>query len=334
MTDRSAPVGLVLGSELPPEELASAAASAERQGFSSLWLSEDYFFTGGIAGAGIALAATETMPVGLGVVSAMTRHPALLAMEIATLSRAYGGRVRPAVGLGVPAWLGQMGMSPSSPLSEVRGCVTALRALLAGEQLSDRHGSFAFDGVELTYPLDPVPPIATGVIGPKMLELSGEVADATVLSVLVGAEYVRWARERIAAGAERGGRDADAHRVTAFAIYHVDEDGAAARRSLRDTVAFYLAAGGENAITRQAGIAEPLTEMVQRGGVTTVAAEMPDEWIETLTICGTPEDCAAGIQRLLDAGADDVALFPIPSEFFERQTALTAEAVLPALTRS
>jgi 5,10-methylenetetrahydromethanopterin reductase len=334
MIDRSAPVGLVLGSELPPEELATAAAAAEQQGFSHLWLAEDYFFTGGISGAGIALAATETIPVGLGVVSAMTRHPALLAMEIATLARAYEGRVRPAVGLGVPAWLAQMGIAPRSPLSELRGCVTGLRSLLAGEQLDGAYGSFEYDGVQLTYPLATPVPIATGVIGPKMLELSGEVADATLLSVLVGESYVRWARARIAAGAMNSGRDGAVHEVTAFAIYHVDPDRETARAALRDTVAFYLAAGGENAITREAGISEPLAQMIARGGVDTVAAEMPDEWLDALTVCGTPEDCTAGIQRLLDAGADSVALFPIPSETFGRQTELTSTEVLPALTRS
>lgn len=330
MTDRATKVGLVLGSELPPEDLAQSAGNAEQQGFGHLWLAEDYFFTGGISGAGVALGATTEIPVGLGVVSAMTRHPALLAMEISTLVRAYSERVRPAVGLGVPAWLAQMGMAPSSPLSEVRGCIEALRSLLGGERLDEPHGSFTFDGVQLTYPLEHVPPIAAGVIGPKMLELSGEVADGTLLSILVGPEYVTWARERVGVGAQRGGRDAADHELTAFAVYHVAEDRDAARQALRPTVAFYLAAGGANAITRRAGIADELVEMIERGGVDTVAEEMPDEWVDALTVSGTPEDCIDGIQRLLDGGADSVALFPIPSETFARQAALTAERVLPA----
>src|ERR1051326_5213840 len=104
----AAPVGLVLGSHLAPEQIASTARLGEELGYTELWLAEDYFFTGGIAGAAAALAATSESPVGLGIVSAMARHPAALAMEISTLARMYPGRLRPGIGLGVPAWVRQM----------------------------------------------------------------------------------------------------------------------------------------------------------------------------------------------------------------------------------
>jgi 5,10-methylenetetrahydromethanopterin reductase len=325
-------VGLVLGSELAPEHIGPAAQRAERLGFEELWLAEDLFLTGGIAGAGLALAATETIPVGLGVVSAVTRHPALLAMEVATLARAHPGRVRPAVGLGVPGWLDQVGLRPRSPLGAVRDAVTSLRALLGGEELDEAAGTFHFDGVRLSYPVTGERlPIATGVVGPKMLQLSGEVADGTLLSVLVGTDYVRWARERIAEGAARAGRDAADHRVTAFAIYSVDTDGQAAKDRVRRTASFYLAAGGSNAITDQAGVSDELAELVERGGADAVAEGLDQRWFDELTIAGDPDDCAAGIARLKAAGADAVALFPVPSETIDQQVQLTADHVLPAL---
>lgn len=325
-------VGLVLGSELPPERIAPVAARAEAQGFAELWLSEDFFLTGGVAGAATALGATRSIDVGLGVVSAVTRHPALLAMEVATLARAFPGRVRPAVGLGVPAWLDQMGARPPSPLRAVRDATTSLRALLAGEQLDDATGTFTFDGVRLTYPVtDEVLPVSLGVAGPKMLELSGEIADGTLLSVLAGEDYVRWARERIAAGAARAGRDVRDHRVTVFALYSVDEDAAAARAAVRRTAAFYLAAGGVNAITEQAGVSEELTGLIARGGADAVEHGLDRRWFDALTIAGDPDDCVAGIRRLRDAGADAVSLFPVPSTTVDEQTDLTASHVLPRL---
>ena len=114
------PVGLVLGSALAPETLPGLSRLAEQLGYGELWFAEDYFFTGGISGAAAALAATERIPIGLGVVSAMVRHPALLAMEIATLDRMFPGRLRPGIGTGVPAWMRQMGVKPRSPLSALR----------------------------------------------------------------------------------------------------------------------------------------------------------------------------------------------------------------------
>jgi alkanesulfonate monooxygenase SsuD/methylene tetrahydromethanopterin reductase-like flavin-dependent oxidoreductase (luciferase family) len=326
----SGTVGLVIGSSVGPEHLASAARQAEEAGFSELWLAEDFFFTGGLSGANIALGATEAIQVGLGVVSAVVRHPALLAMEIATTARAHPGRFQPGIGLGVPAWMRQMDLMPSSPLSAVRECVSAVRSLLDGDQVDHQGKVFAFDDVKLVYPqLDRVP-LHLGVIGPKMLQLSGEVADGSILSVAAGVDYIRWARERIDEGRERSGR-ADAHRLTVFAIYAVDEDASAAKKAARDTLAFYKAAGGRNALTDVAGISDALVEMSARGGAETVAAEMPDSWVEDLTVSGTPGEVVEKMNALFDAGADSVSLFPANGVDVPATIELTAAEVLPEI---
>lgn len=329
------PVGLVLGSEIPPDRIADIAAQAEAAGLGELWLSEDYFMTGGIAGAGIALSATQHIPVGLGVVSAVARHPALLAMEVATLAHAHPGRLRPAIGLGVPGWLDQMGLRPASALRAVRESLETSRALLRGDTLSTATSTFHFDGVELTYPLGTdTPPFSLGVAGPKMLALSGEIADGTLMSVLAGVDYVRWARERIAEGAQRSARGGSEHRVTVFAIYCADDDAGVARDLLRPTVAFYLAAGGANALTDAYGISDQLMDMIARGGVDTVREEMPDQWVRDLTVSGSPHDCVEAINRLLDAGADSVCLFPVPSERATELIDIAARQILPQLQSS
>ena len=328
MIAQRSPVGLVLGSHVPPEQIASTAALAEKLGYGELWFAEDFFFTGGISGAAAALAATTGIPVGLGIVSAMVRHPALLAMEIATLSRIYPGRLRPGIGMGVAGWLRQMGLQPGSPLGAVRDCLTAVRALLDGEELTRAEGSFRFDRVQLAHPPRERVPLYLGVVGPKMLQLSGAAADGTVLSVCASPAYIRWAREQIAAGAARAGRE-EHHRLAAFAIFAVDRDGRRARESARHFVAFYLAAGGANALTDAYGISGELTEMLARGGRDLLEHEMPERWVSDLAIAGDPEECAAGVRGYLEAGADSVALFPMPSDRATELVRLAATDVLP-----
>jgi len=93
--DTRSPVGLVLGSHMAPEDIVPMSQLAERLGFGELWFSEDCFFTGAMSSVTAALGATRELPVGIGIVSAVTRHPALLAMELAAMSRLYPGRVRP-----------------------------------------------------------------------------------------------------------------------------------------------------------------------------------------------------------------------------------------------
>jgi alkanesulfonate monooxygenase SsuD/methylene tetrahydromethanopterin reductase-like flavin-dependent oxidoreductase (luciferase family) len=326
---RGCPVGLVLGSHMAPEDIVPMAQLAERLGYGELWFSEDCFFTGAMSSVTAALAATRELPVGIGIVSALTRHPALLAMELAAMSRLYPGRVRPGVGLGVPLWLDQMGLMPRSPLTALRECVTSLRRLLGGEQVTAAGDVFAFDRVELTYKPAEALPIYMGLVNEKGLRLSGEIADGTVLSVLAGVEYIRWARERIAEGMEVGGRSGH-HQVTTYALYSCLEDGAAAKEALRDVTAFYLEAMPDNALARVYGIVPQVAAMLP-GGAAQIAREMPSDWLDDLVIAGDPDECAAKLRAFLDAGSDTIGVWPFPLDRSAEVLELTAREVLPRL---
>jgi 5,10-methylenetetrahydromethanopterin reductase len=324
------PVGLVLGSHMLPEEIRPIAELAEAGGYGELWFSEDCFFAGAMSGVTAALSATTEIPVGVGIVSAVTRHPAITAMELATMSRLYPGRVLPGIGLGVPAWLDQMGLRPKSQLTALRECVSGLRRLLDGEQISSAGQVFDFQDVVLTHKPNERLPIYMGLTGEKGLRLSGEIADGTILSVLAGVDYIRWARQRIEEGQAEAGRD-DHHRVVAYVLYSVDEDGAAAREAVRDVTAFYLEAMPKNALSQVYGITDEVGAMLRSGGAAAVAREMPDQWLEDLAIAGTPAECAAKITAFLDAGADAVGLWLFPLERARELAELTAHEVLPRL---
>ena len=323
-------IGIILGSAIAPEAIADAAAQAESSGFDEIWLAEDYFFTGGISGASVVLGATQEITVGLGVVSAVARHPSVLAMELATLSRSSPERLVAGVGLGVPVWVRQMGLYPRSPMTAVRECVTAVKALLAGETLDRRGEVFDFNNVKLTYPeTGPPMPVRLGVSGPNMLRLGGEIADGTVLSVCSSLRYVEWAKERIDEGRQLAGRT-DPHPITVFALYAVDEDGQAARDSARASLAFYRQ-HGPNALTDVYGISEELQVLIDQGGYTAVRDDMPDRWVADLTVAGTPAECAAKIRALWAGRADSVALFPLATDRLAEIIDLTAREVFPIL---
>ena len=193
-----------------------------------------------MSGAAAVLAKTREIPVGLGVVSAMVRHPAVLAMEISTLARMFPGRVWPGIGLGLPAWIEQMGLSPASRLGAMRECATLLRRLLEGDELNEAGKSFEFKHVRLTYPVGERLPLHMGVIAPKMLQLAGEIADGVVISVLAGVEYLRWAQEQFATGAAAAGRNGYKPRITTFAMFSVDVDSRKAKEAMRPLFGFYL----------------------------------------------------------------------------------------------
>ena len=170
-----------------------------------------------------------------------------------------------------------------------------------------------------------------GVIGPKMLELSGSIADGTVVSVLASAAYVRWLREHVAAGQAAAGRT-DHHRVATYALYSVDHDSAKAKAAIRNVTAFYLGAVPRSSLVEVYGIGPELWDMVTRGGVdaaATIDREMPAAWLEDLVVAGDPDECVAKINALIEAGSDSVCLYPVPTEDVERIIELTAREVLP-----
>jgi alkanesulfonate monooxygenase SsuD/methylene tetrahydromethanopterin reductase-like flavin-dependent oxidoreductase (luciferase family) len=296
-------IGVLLGSTTPPEKIAELARQVEADGFGELWIPEDYFFLGGIAAAAIALGATERIAVGTAVVSSVVRHPALLAMEVATLARAFPGRFRPGIGHGVPAWTAQMGLTVRSPMSALRETLTGVRELLDGQTLTSEGRVHSFSQVTLTHPPARRVPLYTGVLGNKGVALTGELAEGLVVSVLAPPEYVAATREKLDKAASDAGRDVRPELVVLCAVNLVaqEADAAAAREQIKAVLAFYLAAAGANPMLAPIGANEPL-------------ADMPDAWVDAMSVTGTAGRATAAFQRFFDAGADKVIVVPLVAD--------------------
>jgi 5,10-methylenetetrahydromethanopterin reductase len=325
------PIGVSLGDMTPPEKLGEKAAWLEGLGYSHLMVPEDYFYVPALVGATLALSATSSVPVGTSIVSGLVRSPAVLAMEIAGISRAFPGRFRPGIGLGLPAWLQQMGILPEKPVTALRESVTSVQRLLAGETVTLDGTQFRLDQIALTHPALEHVPITLGVMGPMLLELSGQIADGTLFGALAGVDFFRWAMARVEQGLATSGRAADSMAYSTVALTLVDRDGDAARAAARPIFAAFLGEFGVNTLTDAYGISAQVTEILERGGPEAMEAEMPDEWLEDLTLVGNPAEVVEKVRRWLAAGIDSICVF-LPDEQLERATLeLVAEEVIPAL---
>jgi alkanesulfonate monooxygenase SsuD/methylene tetrahydromethanopterin reductase-like flavin-dependent oxidoreductase (luciferase family) len=325
-------LGILLLSTTAPERLGGMSRRCEELGFDEIWLAEDYFFYGGFTGAAQALAATERVRVGVGIVSCVARHPAVTAMEIASLDRAHPGRFLPGVGHGVPAWVAQMGLTPKSPMRALTEAVTGIRALLStSEPLTTEGEYFTFREVALFHPPAGEVPLYLGVIGAKGCELAGRIAEGNVLSVLAPTEYVTWARDLGRRGRDAAGRPGP-FSVPTYVLTAVDNDRDAARAAVRASIAFYLAAVGPTPLTGAIGINDEVAELVA-DGYDAVVERMPEEWVDRLAISGTPAEVAERIEQYWAAGADSVVLSPQPADSVGTQLELIAAEVLPRLHR-
>jgi alkanesulfonate monooxygenase SsuD/methylene tetrahydromethanopterin reductase-like flavin-dependent oxidoreductase (luciferase family) len=324
-------IGLLLGSASPPEQIATMAREVEQAGFGELWIPEDYFFLGGFAASAIALAATESIPVGTAIVSSVVRQPAVLGMEIATLARAFPGRFRPGIGHGVPAWTAQMSLTVPSPMSALRETLVGVRSLLDGGTVTDTGKVHSFTEVTLTHPPADRVPLYVGVLGDKGIAMTGELADGLVVSVLATPEYVAATREKLdkASSDSSDGRARELVVLVAVNITRDSGKAAEAREAIKPVLAFYLAATGPNPLLAPIGANEPLAEMLTRGGPEVVLAEMPDEWVDACSVTGSGADVTAKLQRYFDAGADKVVLVPIVADNADESIAAAAE-LLPS----
>jgi alkanesulfonate monooxygenase SsuD/methylene tetrahydromethanopterin reductase-like flavin-dependent oxidoreductase (luciferase family) len=262
---------------LAPERLRSVCEVAEDAGLEELWLWEDCFREGGISTAAAALAWTERVRVGVGLLPVPLRNVAITAMEIASLHRMFPGRAIVGVGHGVQDWMGQVGARVESPVTLLREHLLALRALLDGERLSVDGRYVKLDDVALDWPPQGAQGgVLAGATGPRSLRLTGEAADGTILTASTNADGVREARRLVEEGRTAAGRAAGPHRV----------------------VVYLLTATGPGADAR-------------------LRAELAAEGLDSVPDLGVAGDAGAvakAVERLVEAGADSVVLQPTADE--------------------
>ncbi|MEM9134809.1 MAG: LLM class flavin-dependent oxidoreductase [Actinomycetota bacterium] len=318
-------LGLCFHREAAASTVIEVARAAEEVGFDEFWVIEDCFYTAGISLATAALTATERIGVGLGIMPAVARQPAITAMEVATVANLAPGRFHAGIGHGMREWMEQMGAWPDSPLTTLGETITVVRRLLTGDEVTVRGKVVTLDAVRLDAPPEPVPLVSAGVRGPKSLALSGAVADGTILADWVSPEYVRWARERIDEGSEGG-----EHRLTVFANVAVADNGDAVREALAPQLAAACAEDPPPSL-RAAPFFEELSARADDVGWQAAIAAMPPEWWSRIGPIGSPDDAAAYLNGLAEAGVDAVAMFPHPADPVG-DAHLLAEAVLPLVT--
>ena len=319
------PVGIFILGDVPPENIVPLSQKVELCGFDELWFAEDYFMISGFASAALALQATTKIRVGVGVVSSVVRHPGVTAMETSTLARAHPGRFTLGIGHGVPAWIKQMDLYPRSVLNSMRESVTSVKRLLAGETITAKGEYFGFDKVALTHPAPEVK-VLTGVVGPKSIDLCADIADGMVVSVLGGPKYVETAYKRIEK--RRGNNDFE---MVTYVLASVGKDIKQKRKDVRAATAFYLNAMGPTYISDVYGISDKTKSIISSGGADALETQMPDEWLDFLTIVGTPENCITNINNFFDSGSTSVILCVVPSEELPDQLELIGREVLPKI---
>lgn len=301
----AARIGVRINREQPASRVTALARRAEQEGLDEVWIVEDCFYAGAIATASTVLAVTEKITVGIGVLPAVARNPAIAAMEIAALANLYPGRLIVGFGHGVPDWMRQIGAWPKSALAAFEETVAVIRRLLDGERVSFEGKHVRLKDVELEFPPARPPKLIAGVRGPKSLAAAGRVADGTILAEPATPEYVRATREIV--GVEN-------HSIITYNWLALDDDPERARERARSDVASTIGPDSGPAFRPLPFGEELLAEAAASSDTADLARRLRPEWIDRLSINGPLEHCVEQIRALYAAGSESVVLLPLLGE--------------------
>jgi 5,10-methylenetetrahydromethanopterin reductase len=314
-------VALYLQDKHPIRDGIRYVRRAEASGFEAVWQAESRLVREATVPMAAFAASTERITVGSGVVNTWTRNAGLLAATFVTLDDLAPGRVV----LGLGAWWDplarKVGITRRRPMQCMRETVEACRRLFTLEEVTYDGDFVTLDGVRIdvvhgdTSPRNI--PIYIGATGPKMLELSGEIADGVVLNYMVSPRYNDEAMERIKSGAERAGRSIDDIDRPQLVVCSLDNNRSAALDAARLLLTQYL--GQQPHIMKASGVDASLIEEINaivdwpatQEEIEKAASLVPDEVVQLVSAAGTSEECRAKVAEYIEHGATCPILYPL-----------------------
>jgi F420-dependent oxidoreductase-like protein len=302
------------------------AREAEKLGLDICWVAEAW---GADAPSllGYLAARTETMLLGSAIIQVGTRSPVTIAQTAMSLAQLSGGRFLLGLGVSGPQIMeGLHGIEFAHPLARMRETVQIVRSVFTGEKVSFSGSQYRIplpggQGRPMRVSLPPVSvPVYLATLSPKMLELTGEIADGWLGTSFVpegaGAYFTH-----LDVGLARAGRTrADLDICQGAEINFVDEAGLSdVLASRKKELAFSLGGMGSaasnfynNAYSRQgwADVAAQVRERWQSGDRDGAVGLVTDEMVLATTLIGTEDMVRARLKVWRDTGVDTVRLYP------------------------
>ena len=318
------------------------AREADRLGYAVAWAAEAYGSDAATVLAWVA-AQTERIDVGSAIFQIPGRTPALTAMTAATLDTLSGGRFRLGLGVSGPQVSeGWHGVRFDRPLARTREYVAIVKLALSRRKV-------AYDGEFFTLPLPDGPgkalvltvhptrasiPIYLAAIGPKNLELTGEIADGW-LAIFFAPESAAEHLAAIAAGRAKVGKTLEGFDVVPTVPVVIGDDVAACADAVRAYSALYIGGMGSreknfyNQLAVRMGYDAEAAEVQEKylaRDYDGAAAAVPFEFIDRTSLLGPPERIQERLHAYADAGVTTLTVATYAGSLEERLATLRTMA--------
>jgi probable F420-dependent oxidoreductase len=292
MADRLA-IAIIPGAGWNANEIQAIAQEAEAAGFDAIFSTEvnnDVMGTAQLMGT-----ATQRIQVGTWIANIYLRHSYVCAQGAALIADATGGRFVLGLGVSHQPINQALGIAMPEPLTTLRQYVTEVQGWLQGDgpptHLPQRPSS------------QPVP-VYVAALGPRAVELGGELADG-IMPLFWTVERMRqgkrWSELGRAKGPERAPLD-----FTLGLPTFIGEDMGALREAARQNLVLYTALPFFQRHFRSMGFEEEAAQMEEGNGL----ASLSDRLLDAICLIGPIERCQEQLGAFREAGVDLPILYP------------------------
>ena len=244
---------------------------------------------------------TSTQKIGSSIINIYSRSPSLIAMGAATVDTLSNGRL--ILGLGTssfPIVETFHGYKFEQPLQRMKEYVEIIRLVLSGKQVNYSGKIFNLKNFSLLIkPIRETIPIYLAAVNKKMVELTWDIADGVIFYLRPLNEM----KETIATMQPKNKID-----VTCQIITCIAKDADVAIERAKKTLAFYVSVGkvyreflADNGFKNETS---NIYEEFKKSGFKSNHELVTDQMLQSLVICGTPEDCKKQFQNFKDTGLD------------------------------
>jgi 5,10-methylenetetrahydromethanopterin reductase len=295
----------------PISHTVEVVQNAEKLGFDSAWIADVQMSMKDCYTA-LPLCAVNTSDILLatGVTNPITRHPSTIACSFTALNEVSNGRAVIGLGSGWTA-VHQVGLKPSK-IKNLEVSINNIHAMCEGKEVEGPHG----DPYRLVTATGRIP-IFVAANQPKILQMVGRVADGAILMGGANVDFTGWQIDQVRKGAEEVGRDFNEIEIHLWAAISMNED----RDMARDDVSHWAASQAESFATwkMRPDFMAPFEEDFDRAHAAYDKLEhmsshsshkttVSPEFIDWVSLVGTPDDCLENIKELEKLGLHGVTL--------------------------
>ena len=319
------------------DKLVEYTMAADKMGVDQAWSAEAWGMDAIVPLAYLA-AKTERIALGTGIMQISARVPSMIAMTAQSLDTVSNGRFILGLGVSGPQVVeGLHGAAFAKPLSRLRECVEILRIALAGDKLiyEGEHYQLPRQGgegkpIRLSQPPRKQLPIYLATLGPKSLQMTGELADGWLGTCFLP-EHAEVFFDDLTAGAAKAGRTLADIDIETGGYFEIADDVERLIDERRPAMAFTLGAMGSpktnfyNDAYCRAGYEDAAKEVQGlwvAGKRDQAVAAVPDDLVLKANLIGTEDMVRARLRAFRDAGVNTLRIATGGNSWPERTAAL------------